>query len=198
MTKFYLIRHASYDGLEQILAGRQPGLHLSAAGRREVEALAQWLAPVHFAAIHTSPLERTVETAKILGRNFNLEALVAEELLEIDYGEWTAALFENLERNETWRRFNAFRSSVRVPGGESMMEVQARVVTKLVQLAEIYEDQTIGVVTHGDLIRAATAHFAGIHLDLMLRLRIDPCSFSVLKVNKFGPEIISMNNRAEI
>ncbi len=50
---------------------------------------------------------------------------------EVRLGEWEGHGDRDLEGIEDWRRFNDFRSGMRVPGGESMIEIQARMVRQL-------------------------------------------------------------------
>ena len=44
MRQVFLVRHASHDRLGRVLCGRMPGVHLSAQGRAEAEAMAAVLA----------------------------------------------------------------------------------------------------------------------------------------------------------
>ena len=47
------------------------------------------------------------------------------------------------------------------------------------------------------MIRAALAHYLGIHLDLFQRLEISPASVSILRVGPYGPEVLLVNGGAE-
>ena len=68
------------------------------------------------------------------------------------------------------------------PGGEGMMAAQTRMVGCLQQLCSQHPDETIAVVSHSDLIKTVVAHYAGIHLDLMQRIEIDPASISIVDI----------------
>ena len=67
MATVILVRHgrtpANAGG---VLAGWTPGVHLDEVGRVQAEAVGARLLPVPLAAVVTSPLERTRETAEHL------------------------------------------------------------------------------------------------------------------------------------
>ena len=76
--------------------------------------------------------------------------------------------------------------------GESMAEAQARIVGHL-QAAPAGE--TIAMVTHSDMIRAAVAHVLGLSLDHLLRFDIDPASVTGVAVGDWGARLLWMNER---
>ena len=57
-----------------------------------------------------------------------------------------------------------------------MLEVQARSVRALYSLANRYDGQTVVVVSHADVIRAALVVLLGMPLEQLIRLRADPSS----------------------
>jgi probable phosphoglycerate mutase len=132
----------------------------------------------------SSPLPRALETATPLALRRKLPLQVLESLSEIDFGEWTGRSIDSLEGETGWRRFNELRSVARVPGGESMLEVQSRTVAAVELLRARYPQGRCAVVSHGDVIRSFIAHSAGIPLDLFQRLEIAPASVSIVVVDE--------------
>ena len=193
MPTYLLVRHAHHDALGNTIAGWTPGIHLSIKGREQAERLADRLAESRASAVYSSPLERTLETAEAIGRRLSLSVRVREAFGEIHFGDWTGKTFDELSRDECWRLFNTFRSGTRAPNGELMLEVQARVIAALQDLALEHPDETVVVVSHGDVIRAALAHYAGIHLDLFQRFEISPASVSAIRLHNYGPQILRVN-----
>jgi broad specificity phosphatase PhoE len=120
MTTFYLVRHALVDTVGRSLAGRASGLSLNETGRGQAERLADWFTREPVRRIYSSPLERTQETARPIAHRLGLEPETAEELIELDFGDWTGRTLDELESDTRWRRFNAFRSGVGIPNGERM------------------------------------------------------------------------------
>ena len=180
MTTFFLIRHASCDGLGQTLWGRTPGICLNEEGKLQAQQLAKTCEGMRFDAVYSSPLERALETADALASPMNLEVRRNAALNEIDYGEWSGKTFEQLHGDERWRHFNSRRSTTIVPGGESFLEVQNRVVKEIDRLSREHSDERVALVSHMDPIRVAVAFFAATSIDLIDCIEISPCSVSVI------------------
>jgi len=203
MTRLLLIRHATTDMVGKRIAGRLAGVHLNEEGYAQTKQLTERLNGVAIHAIYSSPLERALETAAPIAQQHRLHVSESAELIELDFGEWTGADIEALKSDPQFRLFNTFRSSTKIPQGEWMSAGQARMVSCLQQLCAIHPDQTIAVVGHSDLIKAAIAHYAGISLDLFYRIEISPASVSIVDVfpetaritllNHLGPLTQSLN-----
>lgn len=196
-TTFILIRHGLTDAVGRRMAGRLPGFPLNSAGVAQVEALARRLsgAPVH--AIYSSPLERTVQTATPLARVLNLEVQTRAGLNELDFGDWSGRTLEELDQYPLWKAFHVFRAGVRIPGGELMIELQARAAAELEQLRRRHPAQTIVLVTHSDVIRGALASYLGLPCELLTRIEISPASLTVLRVGQWGPQLVRLNDTGE-
>ena len=193
MTTFLLVRHATCDPVGRRLAGREPGIHLNGEGRAQAARPAAWLAPVAVAAVYASPLERARETAEHLAAGRGLPVTTDPAFVELDFGEWTGRAIESLADDPHWQRFNTFRSTTAPPGGESMLLAQTRAVAGLRALADRHADATVVVVSHADVLRAVVCHFAGVPLDLLLRIEIAPASVSTLALHAWGPVLRGLN-----
>jgi probable phosphomutase (TIGR03848 family) len=198
MTKFLLIRHALTDASGQRLTGRAPGVRLNAQGQRQAQALAVRLANLPIAAVYSSPLERTLETAEAIARLLGTDAIPCEDLREIEFGEWTNASFEALADQLSFQRFNTFRSCAPIPGGEYMLQAQTRMIVGLDKLRAQHPQQNIVVVSHGDMIKAAVAYYAGIPLDLFQRIEISPASISVVELGNDSVRLLEVNDTGSV
>src|ERR1044072_4658295 len=183
MTAFFLIRHASCDGLGRTLWGRTPGICLNEEGRLQARQLAERFEGMKFDAIYSSPLERALETAEAIARGMKLEVRKSEALNEIDFGEWSGKTFEELHYDERWRQFNSRRSTASVPGGESFLEVQNRVVKEIDRLAPEHTYCNVAIIPHADPIKALVGYFAATPIDLIQRIEISPGSVSVISID---------------
>lgn len=193
MATFFLIRHAENDFAGKRLAGWMPGVHLNEEGRAQAARLAGRLAGSGISALYSSPLERALETAAPLAARLGLTVQVRDALGEIRFGEWTGRHLQDLEQDLSWRNFNAFRSSTRAPGGESMLDVQHRMVAEMESLRGRHGDEKVAILSHGDAIRAVVLHYAGIPLDLMHRIEIGTASVSIIVVRDHGPQVLGLN-----
>jgi probable phosphomutase (TIGR03848 family) len=193
-TTFLLIRHGDNDYVGRAFAGRLPGVHLNETGRAQAVALAARLERAGISAIYSSPLERATETIAPLAERLGLRVTSRERLIEIATGDWTGAVFAELDPDRLWRRFTAFRSSTQVPAGELMTEVQTRMTLEMEELRVRHPAETVALVSHADVIRFTVAHYAGIPIDLAHRLDIRPVSVSIVALDEHGATIVRLND----
>ncbi|MCW3091587.1 MAG: hypothetical protein JWP81_2656 [Ferruginibacter sp.] len=198
MTKFILIRHALTDAVGKRLSGRTPGIHLNPEGFEQAHNLAQRLTALPVAAIYSSPLERAVETAIPIAESLHLQNVPCNDFNEIDFGEWTNRIVEDIKDQPLFQQFNSFRSCTRIPGGELMSEAQCRIISGIENLRLQHQQQTVAIVSHADLIKAAIAWYAGIHLDMFHRIEISPASISVIELYDETARILVVNNTGDI
>jgi broad specificity phosphatase PhoE len=193
MTVFYLLRHGEHVLRGRVLAGRTPGVGLSARGRIEIAAVADRLAEEKIEALYASPLQRTRETAEILSARFDLPIEYRDDLLELDFGEWTGLTFDAVRTDERWRLWSTCRSIATIPGGESMREVQERAVRALFELRQAHRDGTVLIVSHGDVIRAALLFALGMPLDFYSRIEVGLASLSTIHIDNSGIRVHAVN-----
>lgn len=188
-----LIRHATNPYVGKGLTGWLPAVSLDARGRGEADRLAARLAKVPLAALYSSPLERSTETAEPTARLKNLEIVQNPDLGEIHFGEWQGKSFAEIETHESWNLFNSYRSATRAPGGELMLETQARIVRTLHRIADSHRGETVAAFSHADAIKAALMYFLGVPLDFHLRLEILPASITIVEFRSHFPVVRAIN-----
>jgi probable phosphomutase (TIGR03848 family) len=198
MTVFHLLRHGEHNVQGKICAGRMPGVVLSERGRAEAEDAARRLVGAGIAAIYASPLERTRETAEIVGRNLSLPVTILDDLAELDFGEWTGKTFDEVRKDPRWPAWASYRSLSRIPGGETMREVQRRVVEAIMEMREQHPSEAVVVISHGDVIRAALVFALGMPLDFYGRIEVATASLSTLRIDANGIRVIAVNERVAV
>jgi len=191
-----LVRHGATDTTGIILPGRAPGLHLSERGVAQAEHVAERLSGLTRkpAALYTSPLERTRETAAPIARALRLRPHVERGLLECDFGLWTGRKLNLLAKKPEWRAVQHAPSTFRFPEGESFTEMQLRMWTTLERIASKHRNRTVVVVSHADPIKAAVTYAQGVPLDLFQRTVISTCSISAIGFTNATPVVLSVNN----
>ena len=196
--RLLLIRHGHTAALAgRTLAGRAPGLGLSAEGRREVARLAEGLATLPLAAVHASPMARTLETAALVARPHRLPVQLAPGAVEVDFGLWTGRDYTTFGEDAAWRAWHAARGIAGTPGGERFVAVQARVVEAMLALADAHPgDALVALVSHADVIRAALGYVLGVPPELQLRLEISPASVSTIELAPWGGRVLQVNAAA--
>jgi broad specificity phosphatase PhoE len=182
----------------RVLAGRTPGVGLSERGRAEIVAVADRLADEKIEALYSSPLQRTRETAEILAERLDLPVQYREDLLELDFGEWTGLTYDAVRADQRWPLWNSCRSIATVPGGESMRQVQERAVGALFDLRQTYRDGPVLLVSHGDVIRAALLFALGMPLDLYSRIEVGLASINTVQIDDSGVRVLGVNERPRL
>jgi broad specificity phosphatase PhoE len=196
VTTVLLVRHASHDLLGKALAGRTLAVSLNDKGKAEAQGLAQSLSNAGIAAIYTSPRARALETAAPLAAKLALTPRPNPSIDEIDFGLWTGRTFAELESDAEWPVWNSRRSVARVPSGEAFLDVQRRVVRGIAVLREEHAGEVIALFSHGDVIKAALAHFMHISLDHLETFDIAPASVSVVALEAHWTQVRLINGGA--
>jgi probable phosphomutase (TIGR03848 family) len=195
---FHLLRHGEHGLLGRVLAGRMPGVGMTERGRAEIAAQAERLAGEKIAAIYASPLQRTRETAEIVAERLGLPIGFRDDLIELDFGEWTGATFDSIRADPRWQAWSTQRSLATIPGGESMRAVQQRVVGAIVELNERHPHEAVVLVSHGDVIRSALVYALGMPLDFYNRIEIAQGSISTVRIDASGIRILALNDRPRL
>jgi probable phosphoglycerate mutase len=163
LTRIYLIRHgATILTAEDRFAGAT-NVPLSDEGRTQAGRLAQRLKGLPVAAVYSSPLDRTMETARILAAPHSLDVNPRDGLREISHGHW-----EQLTRAEVEQQFPTEAAAwdedpftFAPTGGESGLAVTARALPALMDIVRHHEGESIIVVSHKATIRLLLSSLLG-------------------------------------
>lgn len=197
-----LVRHgrtsANADG---VLAGRAPGVRLDDVGRDQAAAVARRLAALSLARLVTSPLARTVQTARAVAEAQAAPVPLVRDngLVECGYGAWTGRALKDLAKEPLWRTVQSAPSAVTFPAGEAMADMSRRAVRAARRhdaevTAEHGDDAVWAVVSHGDVIKAVVADALGLHLDAFQRIVVAPASLCVVRYTGQRPFVVSLND----
>jgi len=123
----------------------------------------------------TSPELRSRQTAEALG----LDATVASELRDLDYGRWTGRSFDEMSAQEPEAVSRWLRDpEARPHGGDSIAAFVQRIAAWIDRQSGV-PGQAI-VVTHAGIIRAAIVHAIDATLKSFWRIDISPLSITRL------------------
>jgi probable phosphoglycerate mutase len=197
-TRLVLVRHAVTAQTGPLLSGRAPGIELSDKGKEQAAALGERLSALPIAAIYSSPMERTTQTAEAIATRHRLPVLPLPGVIEADFGEWTGGKLSELAKTELWRMVQRVPSRARFPSGESLIEMQTRMVSALELLVAAHPGEIIVVVSHADPIKAAIAHYTGMHLDLFQRIMVAPASVTVLELSRWSASMVKYNDTGSL
>jgi broad specificity phosphatase PhoE len=134
---------------------------LDDTGREQARTLAREAAGREWGALWCSPLERALETARIVGAAIGIEPRPDARFAETDCGDWTDRSFDEVEAAdpEGFRRFVAADPAFGFPGGESFAQQGERVDAAL---ADVRSGELPAlVVCHRGVMRLALTHARG-------------------------------------
>jgi broad specificity phosphatase PhoE len=129
---------------------------LDATGRAQAEDLAERAVPYGFAVLYASPLERALETARIVGARLHLEPKLDARLVETDSGDWTGRSMAEVQASdpEAFERWFKGDADFRFPGGESFTDQAERVQAAIADIRATAERPVL-VVSHRHTMRFA-------------------------------------------
>lgn len=199
MPTILLVRHGVTDATGSRLGGHTDA-PLNQRGRDQAERVAADLSGHPVAAVYTSPIPRTRETAAIVARSHGLCPTTVRGLVEVDYGDWTDRPLEELREESLWSTIQRAPSRVTFPGGGTIRGMQAAAVEAVEGIAAQHEDSDVVVaVSHADVIKAILAHHLGTGLDSFQRIAVSPASVSVLALPDGYPSVVlAMNVRGPV
>ena len=186
MALFYFVRHGESEwNAEDRLCGRTD-VALSDEGRRQAARLAERLRGLSPAALYTSPLRRTVETAEIIVAGAGLKPIVNERLIELNYGAWEGMTFAEIMEldGDAYRAWDADPGTVAPPDGESGEQALARVVPFLDELAVRHpaERDHVVVVSHKTICRLIACHVLGLApSEYRRRISMDNAALNIIQ-----------------
>jgi probable phosphoglycerate mutase len=183
VTRLYLIRHGSTQLTAEDRFSGAVGVDLSDEGRWQAERLGERLRNEKVAAVYSSPLSRTMETARIIAAACQLDVQQREGLREISHGRW-----ESLTRREVEERYaDEYVSWEEDPftfapeGGETGVAVLARALPVVRDIVTTHAGERVLVVSHKATIRLILSSLLGFDpRDYRDRLDQAPACMNVL------------------
>jgi probable phosphoglycerate mutase len=194
-TLVHLVRHGAHDLVGRVLAGRMPGVHLSAEGRAQAARVADALAARPLAAVVSSPQPRAHETAMVIAARHGLDVAVEPDLDELEFGAWQGMAFDALDGRPDWQAWNRARGlAAAPPGGEMMAHVQARALRALLAARARWPGAEVAMAGHQDVLRAALLGVLGASLDLFGRLALAPGGRAAVRLWADHAELETLDN----
>jgi broad specificity phosphatase PhoE len=201
MARWYLVRHGETQWNADERIQGQTDVPLHDGGRREAGLTGKRLSDTRFAAVYSSDLDRTQETASIILSAQSAqpapEITTTPLLREVSYG-----IFEGLtwsEIREQDPRMNDRQLSRQMDfapeQGESFRQVLARTGEFAATLLERHANGDLLIVAHGGSLRALTIKILGLHEDDFWKLRgLNPASISIVFQDGRDPALTSWND----
>ncbi|MBW3542830.1 MAG: histidine phosphatase family protein [Planctomycetes bacterium] len=197
-TTLYLLRHGATDANERrpyILQGGGIDLPLSEIGRRQAQAVAQFLSRVRVTAVYSSKLKRACETAQAIARPQRVMAKTLESIEECHVGRWEGMDWASIEREypHEYRAFMDEPAETPYLGGESYLDVLRRARPAIERVLEQHAGETVVVVGHNVVNRALLADLLGLHLGRARELQQANTGINVIRRRNGAAEVLTLN-----
>ncbi|MEE4272223.1 MAG: histidine phosphatase family protein [Thermoanaerobaculales bacterium] len=200
-ARLVLVRHGEVEANRSYrYLGRRDDV-LTDAGRRQAEALAVALSELPVDAVISSPLKRALDTAQTIAGPGGLAVELEVRLLELDFGDWDgrsrAEVVATSEGDR--RRVQAWEAdpTLPVPGGESLAQLQERVVNLANDLTRARSGSTLVLVSHMGPIKTLLLAALGLPLTAAARIFLDPATVSVVDWSS-RPVVRLVNSHAHL
>jgi broad specificity phosphatase PhoE len=195
-TTVFLIRHGvtAWHAEGRVLGQRD--IPLSQPGIVQAEEAAAALRGVKMSEVLSSPLQRAIQTAEIIGQETGIEIARDPRLIDFQLGKWTGMTYADVAKNEEYQRFVQQPESERIPGGESLEDIRRRAVAAVDQaLRDNATGDALAIVTHAGIIRVLITHYMGSRPANYHRVRVSPGSISILGFSddRQLPRVLAVN-----
>ena len=194
-TVTILLRHGQTPmSVQKRYAGRTD-VPLTDVGLQQAAAAAKRLASAGLAAIVTSPLLRTAQTAQTVAAVAGVPVVTDDGFRETDFGAWEGLTFA--EVRERWpAKLAAWLADPQVApsGGESFTDVNARVTAALDRVRAGRPGQTVLVVSHVTPIKLLVAAALLAPAPALYRMHLDVAALSEIDWYPDGPAVLRSFN----
>jgi alpha-ribazole phosphatase len=195
-TRIHLIRHGQVVGHDQKRYNGQTDVALTDLGVEQYHRLKERLADTPLSACYTSDLTRCVTGADIICRQFDIEPVRRSELRELNIGVWEGLVWQEIQSRwpEEWRARLADLVNYRVPQGENLLDVQARVMPVISEVIERHQGQEILVVGHGGVNRVVLLNAIGAPLAGMFNIEQSFGCYNIIDYYADGKVTVKLLN----
>jgi probable phosphoglycerate mutase len=197
-TTLLLVRHAATGHTAQRRFSGSTGADpdLSEVGELQAARLGDRLsARPGIAAVVTSPAARARRTADVLAAACGLPVRVDDDLREIDFGRWEGRTGAEVARD--WPdELAAWRAGrdIRVPGGETVAAVAARVAAARSAAVRAHPGATVVLVSHLYPVRLSVLQALGAAPAAVQRMVLEPTAVTEIRVDPDGAALLVRYN----
>jgi broad specificity phosphatase PhoE len=166
-TTFLFVRHAQTLWNKERRYAGDSEVPLAPEADGQIAQITQRLLSEPITAIYSSPLSRCQLTVYNISQALDLEIVVRPDLKERDLGEWEGKAADELHPPTHSEAFHfpdsAYNGKFRVPGAETLEDLEHRIRGVLAQLREKHPGTTVLIATH-----------AGVFWSIQKRIVINP------------------------
>ncbi|MBI5827872.1 MAG: histidine phosphatase family protein [Deltaproteobacteria bacterium] len=196
MTRIYLARHGQVVNHHELRYNGHFDVDITDTGVEQMRRLADLLANEPVKAVYSSDLQRAVKGARIIGARLGIEPVMKHPLRELSLGRW-----EGLTREEAADRFPeeaGFRfkdlAVSRIKGGESLLDLKARVMPAIGGIIELHRGASVCIVAHGGVNRVILSDVMGLPIENFFRIEQDYGCLNIIDCFPDGVRVVKLLN----
>ena len=183
-TRLVFLRHGRTEWNNLGKLQGQADTSLDEVGVRQAEGAARFFADWSFAACYASDRRRALSTAEIVAAPHGLEVVPDARLQEINVGTWSGKTSAEVSLEmpdfvDLYTRGIDFRRSAT---GETLVEMTARALPAVREIAERHEGQRVLIVSHGLLLANVIQALVGIGVEGSVLGLLDNVCYSMVGV----------------
>ena len=191
MGRIFIVRHGESIANKQGIHQGHMDSPLTELGLEQAKKLAKRLKDEKFDLVYSSDLSRAYNTAKEIMKYHDNEIIIDELLREINKGEWTGKLKEELNLDLLKGKY--FKK--KFPNGESIIDFWNR-LRKFLDLREKdFVDKNVLIVCHGGTKRALLRNLLNLEKEKIKEIVVPNTSITILNNNngKYSLELLGCN-----
>jgi len=171
--KIYLVRHGEIKSNKQKVYAGWSAESITEESVVQIQEAGKYLASKGVEAIYSSPLNRAVQTARIIKDITKVPFKIENDLIELRMGPWEGKSETEIEcayRNE-WHIWSTRPADLVLPGRETLQELQQRVLRVFDKIKKSHLLPVV-LVTHVALIRVALLYIRGCELNAYKKIYV--------------------------
>jgi probable phosphoglycerate mutase len=171
-TKLIIVRHAEAVGNAIREFHGWTDSNITEKGHVQAAQVAERLKSVPIDVIYSSPLKRTMETAKYISKVKGLPIIQRDDLKEINGGLWEGMTWTDLVKvyPEEYTVWEEKPHAHQMPEGESMKGLQQRLINAFSDIIKKEEGKNVCIVTHGTALRTLMCWFLDCGLEDIVKI----------------------------
>ena len=192
-TTLLIVRHAESDwNKEGRIQGDSDFSKLTKRGLRQAEMLRERLKGFKINAVYSSPLSRTVETAKIIAPRLRIRT--EKGLKERHFGRLEGRFMKDVEKEDK-EAVEYFRKTRNFPyrDVETVEEMGERGLKALKKIAKANEGKTVLIVSHGGIIKAILRKIMSSPKPHAKRMEQANCSLNIISYGRGRFSVKALN-----
>lgn len=186
IMKLILIRHGeTKENLNKLVQGHLPG-ELTERGKEQAKDVAIALKGEKIHAIFSSDLKRARDTCMEIAKYHAVPVNYTKQLRKSDSGIYSGKPKAELTKayETAFLRNGTSKLAFKPNGGESILEVKERVQRFFESLRFYYEDKTVAIITHAEIISILAHIYNAVPIERAIANRYGHASVSIIEISK--------------